>query len=340
MKNKKAITLQFHWIFILIAGGIILAFFFSIASKQGDLSDEKLSLSLVHSIDMILELAESSEGTSQVIPLPKKGISASCSSGCDCYFSVSGARSSFGSNVVFSEKDVDSPEAVVWSLPWKVPFRALNVLYLSNPETRKIVVFADDSFDYLKSDFQNIIPDNIFFEYTDLDELRYDGSERTKILVFKSSDSPITLPSSFDNAAVDVLIVSNKINFFKKSANSKDLNFVAAVNYPADVVWILGAFFSADKDSFVCGMKSALRRLNNVAKIFYNRASDLEKVISAPPFELYCTYPLEDIDALIEKTSNVKDIVLFNVINDINFVKDDLKLKNNQLIQESCPELF
>ena len=96
MINKKAITLQFHWIFILIAGGIILAFFFSIASKQGDLSDEKLSLSLVHSIDMILELAESSEGTSQVIPLPKKGISASCSSGCDCYFSISGARSSFG----------------------------------------------------------------------------------------------------------------------------------------------------------------------------------------------------------------------------------------------------
>ena len=34
IKMKKAIALQLNWIFILIAGGLILAFFFSVATKQ------------------------------------------------------------------------------------------------------------------------------------------------------------------------------------------------------------------------------------------------------------------------------------------------------------------
>ena len=96
MIDNKGFALQFHWLFILIAGGIILVFFFSVAGKQKALSDEKLSLSLVQSMDAIFEMAGAGEGTSQVIPLPKNGLGFSCTGTCDCFVQSGSARKSFG----------------------------------------------------------------------------------------------------------------------------------------------------------------------------------------------------------------------------------------------------
>ena len=40
--NRKGFELQFNWIFVLIAGALILAFFFTIAQKQRNLSQQSV----------------------------------------------------------------------------------------------------------------------------------------------------------------------------------------------------------------------------------------------------------------------------------------------------------
>ncbi len=335
--NKKAITLQLNWIFILIAGGLILAFFFSVATKQKDLSEEKLSLSLVRSVDLVLEMAEASEGTSQVIPLPKKGVSLSCTNTCDCFFQTGNARSSFGNNVIFSENILDSPQAVIWSLPWKTPFRVANFLYVSNPETRKILVFEEDN--TLAKDIENkldkLIPDNIIFEKKQFGNIVDDGSRLTRIFLIGDVDIPKA--GNFDSKLIK--INPPLVSFFEKQGDEFKLK--AGFKIPNDMTWIFAALFSADKDMFACGMKSALKRLHNIVDIFYGRAVLLND--KAASLGLVCAYPFDKLKVLNSTTMNVEvkdDQDLFATVTKINSLKGDLLQNNNALIQHSCPELF
>jgi len=63
MVGKRGIEMQFHWIFILIAGAIILAFFFSLVAKQKSLSEEKLSISSFKELAIVLGLGGGMAGS-------------------------------------------------------------------------------------------------------------------------------------------------------------------------------------------------------------------------------------------------------------------------------------
>lgn len=342
--NKKGVAMQLHWIFILIAGGIILAFFFSIASKQKVLSDEKLSLSLVHSVDMIFEMAESSESTSQIISLPKKGVFFLCSKDCDCYLQTGNARKSFGSNIIFADSVVDSAQAVVWSLPWKVPFRAANILYVANPETRRIIVYDESPFaDSLLQSLKNVLPENIFFEImssADYGSIGFDGSDLTKVIFVGNTATSAFIADSLKDENVNLISINPKniafYNVDKLTALPKEI-----IGYPADITWILAAFFSSDYDMFICGMKSAFKRLNVIANVFHKRSSILANETSREGMN--CWYPVDEINDIVDKTSNMDSKTagdLHDLVNDVKIFKGRMLNKNNQLIQQSCPELF
>lgn len=341
--DKKGLTMQLHWIFILVAGGIILVFFFSIAGKQKALSDDKLSLSLVSSVDSIFDMADASESTSQFISIPKDGLSFSCSDSCDCFFSSGSARRSFGSSLIFSESFIDSSQAVVWSLPWKVPFRVANFLYVTNPETRKIVVFDDSSFAVdLKKKLMNVLPDNIFFEFLSVSDfygVSDDGSSSIRVF-FLGRTSPF-LPQSLRDSDVSLVgITPQTINFY----DYVDGSVVAEgfFNYPSDMSWILAALFSEDEDMFVCEMKSAFERLNFVADIFHKRAVILQEK-SLSDLGLVCLYPVEKLAFLIDLTEDVlskDENDLYTIVSQINVLEDELGNFNDNLIRNSCPELF
>ena len=342
--SKKGAVIQLHWIFVIIAGGLILAFFFSVATKQKSLSDEKMSLSLVQSVDVIFEMADSGEQTSQVVPMPKKGVSFMCNKACDCFFQTGSARKSFGSDIIFSEKQIDSPEVVVWSVPWKAPFRITNLLLVSDPETRKIIVYEDDSFSGdIENKINSLLPDNIIFEKLSLNNLVHDGSEKTRIFVVQYPDSPIALPAGFDSAFVEMIIISNsgRINFYKKEKNDDELELVNSFSYPNDVVWILSAMFSSDSDMFYCGMKSALKRLNFVSMIFQKRAELLsDKTLE---MNMGCDYPVDAISALVSLTESSETksyLELSSIIVQVNNIKNTIKRSNDKLIGSSCPELY
>ena len=342
--SKKGAVVQLHWIFIIIAGGLILAFFFSVATKQNTLSDEKMSLSLVQSVDMIFELADSGEQTSQIVAMPKKGVSFLCNKACDCFFQTGSARKSFGSQIIFSEEEIDSPEVIVWSIPWKTPFRITNLLLVSDPETRKIIVYDDSSFSRdLENKINSVLPDNIILEKLSLNNLVYDNSKKTRIFVVQSSDSLISLPDGFDNAFVEVIIISNtgRINFYEKEKGDDELKIVNSFSYPYDIVWILSSMFSSDSDMFFCGMKSAFKRLNLVSMIFKNRAEFLsDKTLE---MNMGCDYPVDAIDSFIDLTESPETKSYFELSSDIsqiNVIKPSIKNSNDRLIGSSCPELY
>ena len=86
MVNKKGFEMQFHWIFVLIAGAIILIFFFSLTQKQKSLSEERLAITLSTDIEAIFTGAIQAKGTAQLLRIPQPGIAFSCSEACECNF--------------------------------------------------------------------------------------------------------------------------------------------------------------------------------------------------------------------------------------------------------------
>ncbi|MCX6708079.1 MAG: hypothetical protein NTW67_00315 [Candidatus Woesearchaeota archaeon] len=121
--GKKGFELQFHWIFVIIAGALILAFFFSVANKQRNLSQEKLQLTLATDIENIFTGAIVSRGTAQKLPVPPQGIAFECTEGCECKFKIANAGKDFGDKSMFAPALLQGQDIVVWSLELKLPYR-------------------------------------------------------------------------------------------------------------------------------------------------------------------------------------------------------------------------
>ena len=59
MENKKGvIEVQFNWVFIIIIGAVIIAFFVNMSMKQKGVSEEKLSVTIAEHMKTILTGAE------------------------------------------------------------------------------------------------------------------------------------------------------------------------------------------------------------------------------------------------------------------------------------------
>ena len=75
---KRGIEIQFNWVFILIAGGVILAFFFTIVTKQQTLSTERLAVQLSRDLDTVFSAAIAAKGVAQVLSIPRGGVVFDC----------------------------------------------------------------------------------------------------------------------------------------------------------------------------------------------------------------------------------------------------------------------
>ena len=120
----KGFELQFHWIFILIAGALILAFFFSIAQKQKVISEQRLEFSISSELEGVVAAAIGGKGSARIIQNP--GVSFSCKEGCACTLKNRDAKELiFG---LTSGGDTLS----LWSKEVLMPYRVANLLFLTD----------------------------------------------------------------------------------------------------------------------------------------------------------------------------------------------------------------
>src|SRR3989338_6564442 len=135
--KKGVIEVQFNWVFIIIIGAVILAFFVSMSMKQKGASEEKLSITIAEHMKTILTSAEVTERSVNLITVPNKDITYECGTG----FSVS-SMASFNPKIIFAPSPLksQSQKLITWSLDWNVPFRVTNFLYLTSPDILYILV--------------------------------------------------------------------------------------------------------------------------------------------------------------------------------------------------------
>jgi len=318
MKSKKgSIEIQFSWIFILIAGALIVAFFIIIVQKQKQLADVKLSGDIKADLSTILTGSRVSRGTSSLIEIPQATIYYDCDG-----YSV-GNLGAINPGITFSPDTLKGTGLMMWSLDWNVPFRVDNFLYITSPEIRYIFVTdTNENIDtsvfstiFESEDTTSFPPKTIIHNGDEqllfnkenaswqfIMQNNFPNSNNYKIrFIYKDNPNPTdySLANFFGEIPNDAVTAVNikadtscngdifdcfgKVQFYQKDNlgfNDGNPSFLGE-SYYLGRASVIAAVFAEKPEPYNCQMKKAFRKLQFVAQIYFDKANDLQMYYAA-----------------------------------------------------------
>lgn len=279
MKKRGVIEVHFNWIFVLIAGAIILFFFISIVNKQREFSEIRSSGTIITNLESILTGAQISTNTINIVDIPKVGIGFECNR----YF-IGVTHKQTKGDVIFSPNLLKGKKLITWALEWNMPYRVTNFLYLTDPELRYVIVNKPDRpgfkiFNELPKEMnKELIEINRLNTFSDKNNYKvkfifFDNKEDDVLSKLNEmQDGDVTAIVLMDFTGEDKIPDIGKIEFFQKKGpvwESKGITFYLKKES------LFGAIFVADKEMYDCVMKKSFNKLNLVTKIYLNRSSTL-----------------------------------------------------------------
>jgi hypothetical protein len=361
--SRKGFELQFNWIFILIAGAVILAFFFSIVQNQRALSETKLSSTLLSQMDAVFTMAIENKGGTEPLVTPKPGIAFSCPDTCVCNFYIGKIPNSFGDKIIFAPALIKEQDSRAWAVEWKMPFRVANFLMLSSPETKYYFVYDSDK-PYSAQLFQKInkaVPPEIVREIVSspslVSSIMPGGYEHTRFVFIGTEIPGLYMDSlNFAFAEEDVSGVwidqdARQAVFYEKH-DADELGFDQYPSLLAGDATAYAAIFASDHFMYNCGIRSAFEKLSVVAGVHAKRAEALKNAAeSADPPRLDCSGAYSQIIPYLADVS-AKALLLGTSFPEANTADEAgalgsvlgaqslLQQGNQNLILQSCTEIY
>lgn len=292
MKKKAQASVPFQWIFILIAGTIILIFFVNIVMKQKDISEKKISMQILNDLGPIIAGAGASQfDTVNEIDIPKTSISFVCDKTGYSEYSITGTgmHEDTSTEIIVSPNEIKGKKMITWTLPWDMPFKADNFLILTSDDVKYIFVY-DNELEPLKERIEAELPkqEHINYIFVKTNELAdIEDYQNYKIrFVFVGSLNPESaqLPEfvkkmpDYDVSAVK--ISEGKIQYYRKKGNSLtaeggDVQLYSSefsIKDPA----LYSAIFAEDAEYYECVLRKAFRRLSFVAELYSGKIKELK----------------------------------------------------------------
>src|SRR3989338_7250815 len=311
MANKKGqVEVTINWVYVLVAGGIILLFFIGVIVKQKTASEEGLAIDVVRVMENIFVGAGVSEKTKNFIDT--SGISEftlyfDCLEGVGEY-GLQG-KSANVQNVIdplFSSSTIHSPKLITWSVPYLLPFKVIDFLYVTAPNIKYYLYGQDDFIAELEKEgeeFGNIIVLDGQNSYMGIDP---QGNDQIRVvdisgtLVKDGFAVPEKLLSLADEKVTALVLQGESALFFQKDAGRWHL----LNTLPIPIVSLggardaakLGAVFSTSPDTYQCNMGKAFLRLKNVAKVQLARAERLAEYYDLLNPAGFCTNLISHAD--------------------------------------------
>ncbi len=328
MKKKGQIELTFNWIYVALVGAIILLFFIGIVVRQAKVSEEQLSGEVVRIMDSILSGASVSEKT-------KNSVEAGGLSDYTLYFDCIEGVGEFGLkgkparaqnpiDPLFAPKEIQSPFILFWSLPYHLPFKVIDFLFVTAPNVKYYLVGSDEEFvtEFLDAT-AGLEKEGFNREYVaNLDDLQAEGKIKVRVVDVDGSQIPekgipagLSLFLDQDVSAVTFIRGTNWANFYQKEGNTwKKLN-----PEPIEIISLdeernaakYAAIFTENAELYNCNIKKAFNRLEILTEVYGGEeitqgkiGGKLKKMV-----DFYKNRPAssECIALLLEYKSNVKD---------------------------------
>jgi len=310
MKQKKAqLAIPFHWIFIMIAGAIILLFFITIVFKQKAVAEEKLSVEILSSIEEIFAGAGSGEEeTIAAIEIPKTELNFICEedTGISEYsIKDTGISKQTPGEIMYSPDIVKGKELVIWSLPFSFPFKITNLIMVSSSDVRYVFYYGPNSESFAEQ-LALDMPDSLNVDLIREGEPIGDKKNYKVRFIFIDVDPTTIDLSSLKTLNKDVSAVkieSDNVKFYEKKANNFHIMYEFVDPTKASAIYLpsynnkdamyYGAVFSENPDQYRCNLKKIFKRTELVAEIYKDRTEILRQHYPDSSTEL-CKYIYPD----------------------------------------------
>ncbi|MEK6969881.1 MAG: hypothetical protein AABW48_05630 [Nanoarchaeota archaeon] len=328
MKKKGQVELTFNWIYVALAGAIILLFFVGIVIRQAKVSEEQLSGEVVRILDSILSGASVSEKTKNSVEaggLSDYVIYFDCNEGVG-EFGLKGkpARMQNSIDPLFAPKEIQSSFILFWSLPYHLPFKVIDFLFVTAPNVKYYLVGNDEEFvnEFLDST-AGLEQEGFNREYVaDLNDLKAEGKIKVRVVDVDGLQVPekgipagLNLFSDEDVSAIAFIGGTNLANFYQKEGNLwKKLN-----KEPVEIISLdeernaakYAAIFTESAELYTCNMKKAFDRLEILTEVYGGEEIAQGKIGGKlkQMVDFYKNRPAssECIALLLEYKSNAKD---------------------------------
>ncbi len=334
MKNKKAqVQHVFFWIFILIAGILILIFFISIALHQKTISEYKIASLILSDLQPILAGAMAVEETFNKIELPKAKLEFICDPNTlYSEYSVKGTgiHIETPTEIFFSPTELTHETLYTWTLQFNAPFPVSNALVLTSPENLYVFIY-DQSTKDLAQYIYDQIPPQINIEMIEKNQINSINPIPYKNIkfVFFTEPSGIIIPEQILKKSKAIEITEEAVVFLQKNKN-KFSRTSPEISYPRDPQDFItyAAIFSADSNQFECQIKKLLKRYDFQRKIYL----DYTKKLSQQTEGTVCQVIYGEIVKLLNQAQESLSSILNSA--------QQTEQRNNQLEQNGCPQIY
>lgn len=358
--SKKGFAIQFNWVFIMIAGGLILLFFFSVIRGCSKSGQESIETEVKIALDSVIGSAEKSDGTLFRVGIKDTKLAFECP-----YLRVGEIGAQILLDTAFGPTRLEAiqDEYFVMALDWNVPYKILNFLYFSSPDIRYI--FKDDPdlmYEKILYDpYHYTIPENMTPEHVaGCAGLTDEADYKVRFIFFDFIDDSCGQP--FENMPaqdVTALLINRQtegfdddplggwgtVNFYQYQESTHSFVEMPGSNQPyLGRSMLIGAIFTEDPYSYACTMQNALNRYNLVTKIYYNRTKAFS---NNPAYSNVCndrtayanSVPL--LQELVDKTLDNKPAHNDGPkISEIYARARRLQDFNAQAVRGSCPLIY
>lgn len=269
MMNKKAFELQFNWIFVLIAGAAILLFFTVVVVKQKNISETSAKTTVLKTIEAVVTGAGVSTDTINIVNIPNLNIETSCNR-----VSIGGVSKQYQSMVLFAPSLIKGDKIITQTLAFSVPFRATNLLYMTSPQLRYIII-GDSN---LAKEINRSLPPDLKKEfYQSAPYIKNSNNYKIKFIIFGSMIAfPKALEKMADSDMTAIRVEGDNekgsIEFWQKEGASW-LSKGKSVYIKKQS--LIGAVYADTPDMYECNMKNIFFRLNLVAKVYAEKTKKL-----------------------------------------------------------------
>ena len=287
--NKRGEGIQFNWIFVIIAGAIILGFFTMFVFKYIDLqvAKENVEISRMFS-NTILALEGSSSGGGFVIPSYEDSAFNKIKMYANVAYNCSEEEASFIINneemskqtlldeLVFSPDKMYINKLNTWIYPWKHPFFISNVIYLAPPEKKFFIVYDSSTQTYV--DNLDIVGDYLvkdaFSITTTMNKEQIKGDYVGVIWITQTKPSIDFIKGlSKEHKKFSFVYINektHKVTFYENGKYGDEFDYIG------DAL-LFGAIFSESSKSYSCSLERAKKRLKSVTKIINGRIDLVSK---------------------------------------------------------------
>ena len=270
------ISLQFNWIFVLIIGAVILAFFLTIINNQEERADAEQATEMSQTVESVLTAISTNPDTVETFTLRESEIRFFCEEDYSAY-QVRGQEEPLDREVIFAPRDLKGEELIMWTHTWQAPFPAMVVSHLASERVMFLFVTTDGNkvVERLHQDMPKEFTTRVLDE-DDLDDVPTSGYDRYVII---TTNSGVAVPSDIEEKAVIRVIpeTADRGGYKTRTITFKDgtgSNEETKEYVTTPMLW--GAIFTEDASTFSCTVAKARTRHRMLSAIINDRLDRLQ----------------------------------------------------------------